>query len=86
MKSAIQFQTSIQSSCFASINYNSDFIINTDQTECKYRTNICRTYTHKGETLVELFIGDLDKITHSYTAQYSLPKSGKLLEKVFVCL
>lgn len=28
----------------------------------------------------------MNKITHLYTAQYSLTKSGKLLNKVFVCL
>lgn len=83
MNSAIQFQTLIQS---ISPEYNADFIINTDQTGCEYRTNVFRTYTHKGEKLVEISIGDLNKVTHSYTAQYSLTKSGKLLEKVFVCL
>ena len=44
-----------------------------------------RTYTHTDEKKVELYI-DLNKITHSYTAQYSLTKFGKLLDKVFVCL
>lgn len=83
MNSEIQFQNLIQS---ISINYNSDFIINTDQTGCEYRVNVSRTYTHTGEKTVELYIGDLNKITHSYTAQYSLTKSGKLLDKVFVCL
>jgi len=83
IKSAIQFQNLIQS---ISNDYNSDFIINTDQTGCEYRVNVSRTYTHKGEKAVELYIGDLNKITHSYTAQYSLTKSGKLLDKVFVCL
>lgn len=83
MKSAIQFQTLIQS---ISTDYNSDFIINTDQTGCEYRVNVSRTYTHTGEKAVELYIGDLNKIIHSYTAQYSLTKSGKILDKIFVCL
>ncbi|XP_076545771.1 LOW QUALITY PROTEIN: uncharacterized protein LOC117611086 [Osmia lignaria lignaria] len=83
MKSAIQFQNLIQS---IPNDYDSDYIINTDQTGCEYRINVARTYTHTGQKTVELFIGDLNKITHSYTAQYSLTKSGKLLPKVFVCL
>jgi hypothetical protein len=81
MNSAIQFQTLIQS---ISTDYNSDFIINTDQTGCEYKVNVSRTYT--GEKTVELSIGDLNKVIHSYTAQYSLIQSGKLLNKVFVCL
>ena len=47
---------------------------------------ISRTYTHTSEKKVELCIDDLNKITYSYTAQYSLTKSGILLDKVFVCL
>ena len=39
-----------------------------------------------GEKKVEFYIGDLNKITHSYTAQYSLTKSRILLDKVFVYL
>lgn len=83
MNSVIQFQTLIQS---ISTDYNSDFIINTDQTGCEYRVNVSRTYTHTDEKRVELALGDLNKITHSYTAQYLLTKSRKLLDKVFVCL
>lgn len=83
IQSAEQFQTLIQA---ISPDYKPDFVINTDQTSCEYRVNVSRTYTHTGEKLVELYIGDLNKVSHSYTAQYSLTKSGKLLNKVFVCL
>lgn len=81
--SAIQFQSIIQSLI---PDYNPDFVINTDQTDCEYRLNVARTYTHTGEKLDELYIGDLNKVSHSYTAQYSITQSGKLLPKVFVCL
>lgn len=83
LKSAIQFQNLIQ---YISTDYNFDFIINTDQTGCEYRANVSRTYTHNGKKTVELYIGDLNKVTHFYTAQYSLTKCGKLLDKAFVCL
>jgi len=83
LNSAIQFQNLILS---ISTDYNSEFIINTDQTGCEYRVNVARTYTHTNEKTVELFMGDLNKITHSYTAQYALTQSGILLNKVFVCL
>lgn len=82
-KSAEQFQATIQA---ISPGYDPDYVINTDQTECKYRVNVSRTYTHNDEILIELYIGDLNKISHSYTAQYSMTKSGKLLNKVFPCL
>ncbi|EFN85047.1 hypothetical protein EAI_12586, partial [Harpegnathos saltator] len=87
IKSAKEFQTLIRA---ISPDYDPNFVINTDQTGCQYRVNVSRTYTHTGQKLVQLYIdlnkGDLNKVSHSYTAQYSLTKSGKLLNKVFVCL
>ena len=35
---------------------------------------------------MEVDIGDVNKVTHSYTAQYSLTASGKLIPQVFLCL
>ena len=66
--------------------YDPDFVINTDQTGCEYRINIHRTLSHKGEKSTEVQIKDINKATHSYTAQYSVTASGKLLPKVFICL
>jgi len=82
MKSAIQFQTLMQS---ISTDYTSksDFIINTDQNGCEYRVNVssqeCIRIQVKRKSN---FIGDLNKITHSYTAQYSSTKSGILLDSI----
>ncbi|XP_025154118.1 uncharacterized protein LOC112588423 [Harpegnathos saltator] len=81
MEYAVHFQELIRS---ISPDYDPDFIVNSDQTGCEYRVNVARTYT--GEKFVQLYIGDLNKVTHSYTAQYSVTQSGKLLNKVFVCL
>ncbi|XP_025156211.1 uncharacterized protein LOC112588977 [Harpegnathos saltator] len=83
MESALHFQELIRS---ISSDYDPDFIINSDRTGCEYRVNVARTYTHTGEKFVQLYIGDLNKVTHSYTAQYSVTQSGKLLNKMFVCL
>ncbi|XP_032675579.1 uncharacterized protein LOC116846167 isoform X2 [Odontomachus brunneus] len=83
MESTIHFQYLIKAML---PDYDPDFIINSDQMDCEYRINVTRTYTHTGEKLVQLYIGDLNKISHTYTVQYSLTKSGKLLNKVFVCL
>ncbi|CAK9799263.1 hypothetical protein ANTPLA_LOCUS1961 [Anthophora plagiata] len=56
------------------------FIINTGQTGCEYRTSIKRSLlSHKGEKATQIAIDSIFKMTHSYTAQYLIPK-------VFICL
>ena len=76
-----------QEECSALIpKYNPDFVLNTDQTGCEYRVNIQRTMTFRGQKRVEVNLGDVNKVTHSYTAQYTLVASGKILPKVFLCL
>ncbi|KYM93965.1 mRNA turnover protein 4 like protein [Cyphomyrmex costatus] len=77
MKFAIQLQTLMQS---ISTDYNSDFIINTDQTGCEYQVNVSRMYRHTGEKKVKLYIGDLNKITHSPArSPSSRPPEGERL-------
>ncbi|CAK9826401.1 hypothetical protein ANTRET_LOCUS4258 [Anthophora retusa] len=58
------------------------FIINTDQTGCEYRTSIKRSLSHKGEKATQIAIDSISKMTHSYTAQYSITLAGKLIPKV----
>jgi len=41
---------------------------------------------HQGEKKTLIAVGNINKITHSYTAQYSLTLSGKLLPKILICL
>lgn len=65
---------------------NLKFVINTDQMGCEYRANVHRTLAYRGQKTVEVHIGDVNKVTHSYTAQYSITASGRLLPKVFLCL
>lgn len=67
-------------------SFNLDFVINTDQMGCEYRANINRTLEHTGHKTVEVHLGDVNKVTHSYTVQYSITASGKLLPKVYICL
>ena len=67
-------------------NFNPDFVLNTDQSSCEYRMNIQRVLSHKREKMTEVFLGDVNKVTHSYTVQYTISASGKLLPKVFFCL
>ncbi|KAL6254731.1 hypothetical protein P5V15_014052 [Pogonomyrmex californicus] len=33
-----------------------------------------------------IFLGDFNKVTHSYTAQYAITAAGELLPKVFLCM
>ena len=66
--------------------YDQDFVINTDQIGCEYRINVHRTLEHRGKKSVQVNIGDMNKVTHSYTVQYTITASGKLLPVVFICL
>ncbi|XP_076667943.1 LOW QUALITY PROTEIN: uncharacterized protein LOC143368769 [Andrena cerasifolii] len=68
-------------------NYcTSQFIINTDQTGCQYQSSINRTLAVKGSKSVFVKSQTLNKLTHSYTAQYSVTMSGDILPHVFICL
>ena len=53
---------------------------------CEYRMNVNRTLEYRGQKTVEVNIGDMNKVTHSYTVQYTITASGKLLPHVFICL
>ena len=66
--------------------FDLNFVINTDQTGCEYRSDVRRSLSEKGEKLTEVFIGDFNKVTHSYTAQYAVTATGKLLPRVFLCM
>lgn len=66
--------------------YDPDHVINTDQTGCEYRVNINRTLDSKGAKMIRAYIGDLNKVSHSYTAQYAMTAAGTLLPQVFICL
>ncbi|XP_025160571.1 uncharacterized protein LOC112589900 [Harpegnathos saltator] len=67
-------------------NFNLDFVINTDQTGCNYQTTYNKSLQFKGVKTVFLKKQNLNKITHLYTAQYSMTASGKLLPLVYICL
>lgn len=65
------------------VKFERDFVINTDQTGCEYCADVRRILSDKGEKTTEVFFGDFNKITHSYTAQYTITASGKFCHKYF---
>ncbi|GFX21660.1 HTH CENPB-type domain-containing protein [Trichonephila clavipes] len=67
-------------------NYDKDFVLNTDQTGCQYQSMYNRTLAEQGSKVVLVKRKDMNKVTHSYTAQYVMTLSGKLLPTVFICL
>ncbi|GFW48769.1 HTH CENPB-type domain-containing protein [Trichonephila clavipes] len=67
-------------------NYDKDFVLNTDQTGCQYQSTYSRTLAEQGSKVVLVKRKDMNKVTHSYTAQYVMTLSGKLLPTVFICL
>ena len=66
--------------------FDPDYVINTDQTGCEYKIHPKRTLSFQGEKVTQVATTSLNKMTHSYTAQYAITLSGKLLPKVFLCL
>ncbi|GFX69086.1 HTH CENPB-type domain-containing protein [Trichonephila clavipes] len=69
-------------------NYDKDFVLNTDQTGCQYQSTYNRTLAEQGSKVVLVKRKDMcvNKVTHSYTAQYVMTLFGKLLPTVFICL
>jgi hypothetical protein len=59
------------------VYFDQNYVINTDQTGCEYRCDVTRVLSTKGEKTTEVFLGDFNKVTHSYTAQYAVTASGK---------
>lgn len=67
-------------------NYDFDYVINTDQTGCQYQATYNRSLAEQGSKTVLVTKQNLSNITHSYTAQYALTASGKILPFVFLCM
>ncbi|XP_011702627.1 PREDICTED: uncharacterized protein LOC105458780 [Wasmannia auropunctata] len=83
VQAAEKFQR--QTKCLIS-KFDLDFVINTDQTGCQYEMTYNRSLDFNRVKTVFVQKQSLNKLTHSYTAQYSVTASGKLLPLVFLCL
>lgn len=68
------------------VNFVKKYIINTDQMGCQYQLTYDRTLAEKGTKCIIVKKHDLNKISHSYTAQYAITMSGEVLPHVFLCL
>lgn len=66
--------------------FDPKFVINTDQTGCQIQSTMNRTYSYKGEQRTNVCYKSVNKVTHSYTAQYTITLEPKLLKKVFLCM
>lgn len=53
-------------------DFNLNFVINTDQTGCNYQSTYNRSLEFKGTKTVLIKKHNLNKITHSYMAQYTI--------------
>lgn len=67
-------------------NFDKKFVINTDQTACQYQSTYNRTLAERNSKTVFVRRCDMNKVTHSYTAQYAITLCGELLPHVFLCL
>lgn len=66
-------------------NLTDEFVWNADQSGFQYEMIRNRTLTFKGEKLVEARVTDDNAISHSYSIQVHLSKSGVLGSKLFIC-
>lgn len=66
--------------------FNPKYVINTDQTGCEFQIMTNRTYSHQGEKSTLVSTKNPSKISHSYTAQYTVTLDGTLLQRVFLCM
>lgn len=53
---------------------------------CQYQSTYDRTLSMRGAKAVFVQRQNANKISHSYTAQYAIIMSGKLIPRVFICL
>ncbi|XP_070171198.1 uncharacterized protein [Polyergus mexicanus] len=83
VKAAEKFQKQTR---FLIPSFDLDLVINTDQTGCQNQTIYNRSLDFQGAKTVFVKKQSSNKITHSYTAQYSITASGKLLPRVFLRL
>lgn len=81
--STAQFQNEIQNTLPA---YNLDLVINTDQMGVECHTNVYRIHEHNGDKAVNVCLGDVNKVTHTHTAQYTITAFGRFVNKVLLCL
>jgi hypothetical protein len=61
-------------------------VINTNQIRCEYRAQIRHMLSYQGEKATVVCVSQVNKMTRSYTTQYSVMCSGVLLPQVFICL
>lgn len=59
---------------------------NSDQSRFEYEMKRERSYARKGERIVEVQVCNINAISHSYTIQVHLSKSGELGKKIFIVL
>lgn len=83
LKAAEQFQKQTK---FLIRKFDLDLVINTDQTGCQYQMSYNRSLDFQGVKSVLVKKQNLNKLTHSYTTQYCITASGKLVPQVFLCL
>ncbi len=68
------------------VNYNLDFVFNTDQSGYNYEMVSTRTLSDEGEKITEELVNSINKVTHSYSIQVTVTASGKIVGPVFLVL
>jgi hypothetical protein len=82
-KSADEFTCNVQKIV---MNYNRNYILNTDQSGLQLEMFSNRTLTYQGEKLTLSTVRSVNNTTHSYTVQPIITMSGHLIGPLFLCL
>jgi len=79
-----KFQTELAA---AATSFDPDLVLNTDQTGFVYEITPKRTFADRGEKSTLVVAKSPNNLaTHSYTVQYTISKSGKIVGDVYLCL
>lgn len=82
-KSADEFTCNVQKIV---MNYNRNYILNTDQSGLQLEMFSDRALTYQGEKLTLSTVRSVNNTTHSYTVQPIITMSGHLIGPLFLCL
>ena len=82
-KSADQFVSDVRALL---LEYNEDFVLNTDQSGLEFKIHSNRTLSHQGEKTTLSAVRSINETTHSHTVQPMISLSEKIVGPVYLCL
>lgn len=66
--------------------YDSDYILNTDQSGIQLEYHSSRTLSYRGEKMTTVSVRSKNAVSHSFTVQPLISLNGYLIGPLFLCL